>query len=184
MNRSTVRGSLAAGLVALVALAVAAIGLGIAGPAAGGPSAAQYGGPHDFAAGSGERSAGPFAPRKIAFTAHNGPNGASGHARSLPATPGTTPLLDFSGHVTCLLTEGNRAVIGGVIEQAAEPTIVGLTFMFAVEDNGNPSSATPDQLSAYFIDPTLDPEDCATGTALYATFAPSTSGNLEVNDAP
>jgi hypothetical protein len=184
MKTSTVRGFAAVGLVALVAIAVAAIGLGTAGPASGGPAADQYHGPYDYAKGSGERSAPPFAPRKISFTAQNGPNGVSGFARSQRGTPGNTAILDFSGHVTCLLTQGNRAVVGGVIERAAVEEIVGATFMLAVEDNGTPSAATPDQLSAYFIDATLDPEDCAIGTALYGSFAPSTTGNLEVYDAP
>jgi hypothetical protein len=191
MEGSTITRFVAAALVMVVVVAVAAVGIGAAGAGTTsgnsqyGAPGDQYAKPFDSASGSGERSAASFAPRKISFSATSGPTGVSGYARSLPATPGANPLLDFSGSVTCLLVQGNRAVVGGVIQKAQLATSVGATFMFAIEDNGNPSAGTADRLSAYFIDPTLDPQDCTIGAAgLYPTFASITSGNFNAYDAP
>jgi hypothetical protein len=141
--------------------------------------------PYDGATGSGERAAVPgFGARKISFGAHDGPNGPSGHAHSQGIGMGAE-FNDASGHVTCLLVDGNRAVIGFEAEQVGLEEREGWTYMFAVEDNGNPSDATPDRLSVSFVGPPdlLDPEDCTVGQALYATFAPITSGNFNVQDA-
>jgi hypothetical protein len=150
------------------------------------PLGAAAAGSFDQATGSGERpAAGGFGPRSVAFSAHNGPNGPSGHIRFHGGGP-APEFNDSSSHVTCLLVDGNRAVIGGVMDRAAIEERVGWTVMFAVEDNGNPSGAIPDRLSVSLVDPAevLDPEDCTAGTALYTTLVPITSGNFEVDDAP
>src|SRR5438105_1363522 len=133
-------------LPALAAVSAATVALAQAGtgPASARPFA-DPGGPYEFAVGGAERSADVFAARHVAFSAHNGPRGASGEFTSRSAT------LSFTGEVTCLRVDGNRAVIGGIIRHSSSPDLEGTTYFAAVEDNGNPSDATPDRVGAFLL---------------------------------
>jgi len=160
-------------LVSGVAAALAAAVFAAAGGATG---------PHQFAGGAAERSADAFAERHVAFSAHNGPNGTTGEFTSVRRLPGgPAPGLTFTGRVTCLRIDGNRAVIGGIIRHAMLPANEGTMFFVAVEDDGKPASGDPpDRVSAYYTGLPVGQETCDSATTLYATLAPITSGNITV----
>jgi hypothetical protein len=53
--------------------------------------------------------------------------------------------LTVKGSLTCAVIVGNRAWVGGIIEQSSRETLVGLDMWFQVQDNGEPGSdETPD----------------------------------------
>jgi hypothetical protein len=161
-------------LVLGVAAALAAAVFAAAGGAAG-----RY----QLAAGAAERSADAFAERHVAFSAHNGPDGITGEftsIRPLPGGPGAG--VTFTGEVTCLRIDGNRAVIGGIIRHSPLAAEEGTMFFAAVEDNGDPASgAPPDRVSAYDTGVPIGLETCSSATGLYTTLAPVTSGNVTVD---
>jgi hypothetical protein len=71
------------------------------------------------------------------FERRNNPNGRS-----------------FSGRVTCMTVDGNRAAIGGFLTITASPQPgfeVGNPFVIYVEDNGTLGTSTPDQISALAV---------------------------------
>ena len=143
-------------------------------------------GGYESAMGAAERSATTnLGDRHVAFNAVNGPRGTSGEFtshRQLAPGLGPGPLLTFTGDVTCLLVDGNRAVIGGIIRQSLLAETEGTMFFAAVEDNGTPASGSlPDQVSAYFINvPGVDAcEEAAPG--LFPSLAPVESGNVRVS---
>lgn len=143
------------------------------------PLGAGAAGPFADAAGSGERPATPgFIERRVSFSAQDGPNGPTGHFRAL-ASGEFAGFIDSSGPVTCLLIDGNRAVVGAVLEKAAIEERVGWGVAFAVEDNGDPADSTPDRLSVTFLFPSGTP-DCTIGAVAYPTLTPITSGNFTV----
>ena len=56
--------------------------------------------------------------------------------------------LTVRGSLDCAVIEGNRAWVGGVIEESSRASLVGLDMWFQVQDNGEPSAdATPDMSS-------------------------------------
>jgi hypothetical protein len=56
--------------------------------------------------------------------------------------------LTVRGSLDCAVIEGNRAWVGGVIEESSRASLVGLDMWFQVQDNGEPSDdATPDMSS-------------------------------------
>ena len=38
-------------------------------------------------------------------------------------------------NVTCLVREGNQAIVGGIITQSTNPSNLGIQFAFAIQDN-------------------------------------------------
>lgn len=57
-------------------------------------------------------------------------------------------LLTVKGPLNCATIVGNRAWVGGIIEESTRPSLVGLDMWFQVQDNGEPGSdATPDMSS-------------------------------------
>jgi len=175
----------------LVPLAAAAVLAGALFAVGGGASdgrpfdqVASSGGPYQFAVGGAERTADVFAERHVAFSAHSGPDGTSGEFtshRQLPPGSGPGPVLTFTGEVTCLRIDGNRAVIGGIIRHSLFAANEGTMFFAAVEDNGNPSDPVPDRVSAYFVGVPPGTLTCDGATDLYATLAPVESGDVQVN---
>jgi hypothetical protein len=171
--------------------AAAAVLLGVVAAAGGSPAArpfdqvASSGGPYQFAVGGAQRTADAFAERHVAFSAHTGPRGTSGEFtshRQLPDGSGPAPLVTFTGEVTCLRIDGNRAVIGGIIRHSFAPETEGRMFFAAVEDNGEPSRGSPpDRVGAYFIGVPPGDLTCDEATSLYATLAPVESGNVRVS---
>ena len=84
---------------------------------------------------------------------------------------------DLRGRVVCLTVEGNRAMIGGVIESSNSPAIpAGWAVQFAITDNGDPGTGR-DLDVAYLgrdVTPTCEPR---TGDQL-----PLLDGNYTVVD--
>src|SRR5207244_3481864 len=66
---------------------------------------------------------------------------ATGHYNTNSPNRGA---LDFKGDVTSMLVIGNRALVCGVVREAADPRQVGTGFAVAFTDHGNPSSPPPD----------------------------------------
>lgn len=62
---------------------------------------------------------------------------------------GTVNFKTFTARVTCLAVNGNSAEIGGVVSDGPN---AGDAYRLFVRDNGAPGSATPDEVSANFID--------------------------------
>lgn len=170
-------------LQALLAVA-AASAVALLAAAGGASDARSSGGPYQSAVGGAERTADAFAERHVAFSAHNGPNGTSGEFtshRQLAPGAGPGPVVTFTGNVTCLRIDGNRAVIGGIIRHSLFAANEGTMFFAAVEDNGNPASgAPPDRVSAYFVGVPPGVETCDSATSLYGSLAPVESGNVQV----
>lgn len=56
--------------------------------------------------------------------------------------------LTVRGSLDCAVIEGNRAWVGGVIEESSRESLIGLDMWFQVQDNGEPGDdATPDMSS-------------------------------------
>lgn len=94
----------------------------------------------------------------------------------------------FTGRVTCMTVEGNRAAVGGILG-ATGPAFPGEPFLIYVEDNGPLGSPTPDQISALVVLPEGDPDRplmparfprvCPSANSLYG-YAPLTAGDITV----
>ena len=132
--------TLALTLALLLALAV---GTGVAN-ASHSDQGNSTGPPKDFAVGGGKHTdipAGSTEPIQFAFSAHSGPLGED--------PKGTIQLYFPEGvvhaEVTCLIVEGNRAIITGVSDELPG----GIVVIEAV-DNGEPSDGHPDLLRASF----------------------------------
>lgn len=107
------------------------------------------------------------------FTAHEGPNGPSGHATFKNKTQ-APPQADRKGHVICLKLDGNRAVFA-VEDPDERPDGGVLIKQFFVEDNGTGGNSTPkDQLTETVYDGCDDADD--------RMAFPITNGNIEVRD--
>ena len=92
--------------------------------------------------------------------------------------------LTASGSLDCATITGNRAWVGGVIEESSRASLIGLDMWFQVQDNGEPSSdETPDMSS------TLGAGGPGTGDAYCAAAPPVMfpfflgTGNLQVRPA-
>lgn len=60
---------------------------------------------------------------------------------------GGAPLV-VKGSLDCAVIEGNRAWVGGVIEDSSRESLIGLDMWFQVQDNGEPGAdGTPDMSS-------------------------------------
>ncbi len=93
----------------------------------------------------------------------------------------------LSGKVTCLTVQGNRATIGGRLEQVEtgdpldELIFHGVIFM--VEDNGHPEDGTsPDRMSPFIATP-VPPPVCPPPLTGPFPFRTIRNGNIEVRDA-
>jgi hypothetical protein len=130
-----------------------------------------------FSVGGGEQVAGGIT-KHFAFSAHNGPNGPSGHAVFTQDDP-TLAFGDFtlSGHVACVSVVGNDATIGVAIEQATGTAVGQQGIFIVVSDHGNGSSAAPDTLtnSGY-----VSAADLAVCPPPFEAGTPVTSGNINV----
>jgi hypothetical protein len=89
------------------------------------------------------------------FTLHardfGGPNGVnrtvafSVHQSSDGTVTGQLDARYFSGVVThgnlnCFVREGNQAIVGGIVTTATDPSAVGSTFAFAIQDDPDVST--------------------------------------------
>jgi hypothetical protein len=96
----------------------------------------------------------------------------TGHPESVFATIGT-----FSGTVTCLRVEGNRATVGAVGSNNGGPA----RALFEVVDNNATRIGTGDQVD-WTETPGSAPPDCSTGS--FATLRSLYYGTVLVYDAP
>ena len=56
--------------------------------------------------------------------------------------------LTVTGSLDCAFIQGNRAWVGGVIEDSSRASLIGLDMWFQVQDNGEPGAdETPDMSS-------------------------------------
>jgi hypothetical protein len=93
----------------------------------------------------------PSNTRNFAIDAHA--VGAAAYGNVEYATPATLREEE----VTCLTVSGNKAILGGVITEATDPTFVGLLWLWVVQDNGSPISGTPDTAPFQDLAPAGDP---------------------------
>jgi hypothetical protein len=109
---------------------------------------------------------------------------AIGHYNSNSPNHG---VLDFKGDVTSMWVSGNRALVCGVVREAADPSQVGTGFAVAFTDNGNPSGAPPDFVSLpnVFIPPIYTQADCLLNLFLFLPplTLPMTEGTITVSDS-
>ena len=129
--------------------------------------------PRSFAVGGGEQVyAGGV--KHFSISAHNGPNGASGH---VVFTQQDAAFGDFtlSGHVSCVNVAGNSAAIGVTIEQGTGTAEGQQGILIFVTDNGNGGSGTPDSLTNSGYLPVGD-----VCPAPFNAVTPITSGNINV----
>jgi len=85
--------------------------------------------------------------------------------------------------IDCLVVNGNRAYVSGIVTRSTVPGDVGLIWDFAVEDNGEGSGDPTDRMTLlYVFFPQIYP---CTSAALQAyldgVFAPIESGNIQVH---
>jgi hypothetical protein len=117
--------------------------------------------PHDYAVGGGRFGPGCFEPlsdpplcfprpRDFSIDAHATPNGRAGGIWFYGNNEGT---FSNEGRVTCLIREGNEAVVGGVITASSNPPSVGFGFVQHYVDNGPPGGPARDLASPAFVDP-------------------------------
>lgn len=139
------------------------------------------GSPYDSAVGAGKGVTvfgGDF-PFQFTLSAHDGPQGPTGSF-----TVHDPDLGNFTADVQCIQVIGNRAVVAGPLREPVEES--GFTFLYAkldVEDNGEPSGATPDRAAPVLLFPPSFERVCS-GTAPLSTFLfPLDQGNVVVHDA-
>jgi hypothetical protein len=110
--------------------------------------------------------------------AHSDRSGANaGGTLSLPGDKHPTPSGTFSGTVTCLRVQGNKATVGAVGDVAGQPTTALLMYV----DNDLGWSGTTDQLD-WTETPGTTPPNCATGS--FATLRSLQYSTVLVYDAP
>jgi hypothetical protein len=112
--------------------------------------------------------------KHFSISAHNGPNGASGH---VVFTQQDASFGDFtlSGHVSCVSVVGNLATIGVTIEHGTGTATGQPGIHIYVTDNGNGGSGTPDSFTngGYEVVGSVCPPPFDAAT-------PITSGNINV----
>ncbi|HEU5280230.1 MAG TPA: hypothetical protein VFU26_15175 [Gaiellaceae bacterium] len=129
-------------------------------------------------------------PRNFAVDAHAEGDGSETAGNSTYGTPGFTE--NFRS-VRCLRVEGNRAVIGGVIESGAN---AGFGYVEYFVDRGGPGLGDRDLASPSLLDP-LDslgwpagfPSTCPSPTSGWPAAGPPVylevdEGDIVVQDAP
>jgi hypothetical protein len=126
----------------LALLFALAVGTGMAN-ASHSEQANSPGPPNDFAVGGGKHTdpAAPDVAIQFAFSAHSAPLGEDPKGRIQLFTPEGV----IHAVVTCLIVDGNTALITGVSDELPG----GIVVVEAV-DNGEPSNGTPDLLRGSF----------------------------------
>lgn len=110
--------------------------------------------------------------------AHSDASGANaGGTMTLPGDKMPAPGGTFSGNVTCLRVQGNRATVGAVGSNNGVPT----TALFELVDNDATWIGTADQID-WTETPGSSPPDCSTGS--FATLRSLYYGTTLVFDAP
>lgn len=144
------KGTRVVALAAMSCAALAAIGagVGLAGPGAVRGDAAYGGGRH---AGGGACTDGttPFCPpaREFSIDAHATRTGRSADG-TFEYANAESGVVIASGDVTCLNANGDRAVVGGRLN---EGEFAGTGFLIHLEDRARPGSATRDRVSPVFL---------------------------------
>src|SRR5688572_4987577 len=147
----------------------------VVGGIAGVFSSVAAAGSKSFAVGGGEQVAGGIR-KHFSLSAHDGPNGPSGHA-VFTQDDATLAFGNFTlqGHVACVSVSGDNATIGVAIEHGTGTAEGQQGIFIFVSDHGNGSSGVPDTLtnSGYVSasDVTVCPPPFEAGT-------PITSGNI------
>jgi hypothetical protein len=179
----------------VVALAVLVLGTTVAiaaGTSLAGPGVDRgdsvYGGGRHALPGECTDGTTPFCPppREFSLDAH-----ATGSGRNAEGTleyaNADTGALIASGDVTCLNVDGERAVVGGRLN---EGPATGAGFLIHLEDRGRPGSATRDRVSPLLLlltpeeEPAGFPRTCpafeedVNGVGFFA----QTYGDVAVND--
>lgn len=90
------------------------------------------------------------------------------------------------GDINCLLVGPNaaglgpnEAVLSGPVEENITPSLIGQTQIFRIQDNGEGSNDSPDQMSALFFRTPESGIDCR--SFLPPVVTPIENGNLQVN---
>ena len=99
----------------------------------------------------------------FSISAHASSTGANGtQTATMSNAPGAIAGCPGQGHiratVTCIAVNGNQAEIQGIVTEATGsmgPPLgnVGDTFVTDIQDNGNPSSGTPDRIQQEDLPP-------------------------------
>jgi hypothetical protein len=116
--------------------------------------------------------------RHFVISAHDGPNGATGHFK---ATYGSgSSRVGFEGKAFCVRSVGNLAIVGILVTSSTHETYTAGDRMFVrIADNGNPgNSSTNDSVSPGAVQPPSTTE-CP---APVNPNTPFTSGNVVVQD--
>ncbi len=134
-------------VVALAGVAAIAAAAGFAGP--GGAEDSVYGGGRHAGAGACTDGTTPFCPpaRELSLDAHSNQNGAAAHG-TLEYANAESGAVIVSGDVTCLNADGDRAVVGGRLNEGEN---AGTGFVLHLEDRGRPGSAARDRVSPVFV---------------------------------
>jgi hypothetical protein len=153
-------------ILALALLLALAVGTGVANATP----------PNDFAVGGGKHTdpANPNVAIPFEFSAHSGPLGEDPKGQIKVASD----VGLIKAEVTCLVVQGNRAIITAVSDELPG----GIVVTEAV-DNGEPSDGTPDLLRNSFVEaivPDPDNPGCFLPTL---PPVPVTQGNIVVHDA-
>jgi hypothetical protein len=144
----------------------------LVGTAAAGAAPGNGNGPKKDSVTGGGKSA---VDTQFGFAAHSGPNGENPHGHATLKNKGA--VTERKGHVVCLRVEGNRAIFG-IRLQKPDPSNPNPFREFVVQDNGNPSSGTPDLLQE--ASDSATPPDCDSVPPLLGL--PIKSGNINVTD--
>ncbi len=161
------------GIACLLAVPVAAAGPGAVVASADGGAHWTIPLPNDFGV--------VVQNRTLAFNAHRYEDGSvSGRFEYHQVVEGDA--FKFNVDVTCFVVyDGNRAKIGGEVEQSSDPTVpVGTFAWFQVFDNGEGVGAPPDQSSLVgFGDETANEAFC--NSSRLPRFGPwDVHGNIQV----
>lgn len=85
------------------------------------------------------------------------------------------------GDIDCLRRVGtNGAVLSGIVRKHTDPSAVGRTTLFRVEDNGEGENAVPDRISIVFVLPLGSPLDCTSFTPPDGFMLPIEGGNVQI----
>jgi len=116
------------------------------------------------------------APVYVEVDAISGPNGEE------PSGTFATryPTYELRGRVVCLTVAGQRASVGGIVEQSSEPSFaVGSGVLFAFTDAGEPGAGVDSQIS--YLNAS-DPGACPIPLQEISTEIRLTDGNFVVHD--
>ena len=107
---------------------------------------------------------------------------ATGHFDYTQVRDGGAPLV-VRGSLDCATIAGNRAWVGGVIEESSRASLVGLDMWFQVQDNGEGADAPPDMSSTIGAGgPGTGEQYCADAPVVLFPFFLG-AGNLQVRPA-